>query len=329
MLRSSSLSSARIRFPVCGVRALTLALLGTLCSVCVRTMDAEWSEEGAQFIRDRRRLDGQAIEHSAHVAQRLDRYMAEGMPEVIGWFDYQALLVLRVLAAHQVASGVAGGVAEIGVHHGKSFAALSLLNLDVKEDGTGSTNGSAHTALAGDVFDDQLLNPDGSGEGDLETFRSTVRAWCGEECMTPQRLKVVQLDSRMLTAAQVVAESGGKRPRIFSIDGSHTAEHTEADMKTAAASICTGGIVMVDDYFAEGWPGVSEGVHAFMQQQGRTALDDKTREAPHAEPSPGVAPKIIPFFVGFNKVLFASEESSASYQDSIMSGLHHIGLFWV
>ena len=68
---------------------------------------------------------------------------------------------------------------------------------------------------------------------------------------------------------------------------------------------------------------------AFMQQQERTALDDKTREAPHAEPSPGVAPKIIPFFVGFNKVLFASEESSASYQDSIMSGLHHIGLFWV
>ena len=86
---------------------------------------------------------------------------------------------------------------------------------------------------------------------------------------------------------------------------------------------------MVDDYFAEGWPGVSEGVHAFMQQQERTALDDKTREAPHAEPSPGVAPKIIPFFVGFNKVLFASEESSASYQDSIMSGLHHRGLFWV
>ena len=168
-------------------------------------MDAEWSEEGAQFIRDRRRLDGQAIEHSAHVAQRLDRYMAEGMPEVIGWFDYQALLVLRVLAAHQVVSGVAGGVAEIGVHHGKSFAALSLLNLDVKEDGTGSTNGSTHTALAVDVFDDQLLNPDGSGEGDLE----------GESRSVLRRVSCLDANCPAYAAIRGFVTGGGSRFKYF------------------------------------------------------------------------------------------------------------------
>jgi len=198
-------------------------------------LDTEWADEAVQFIRERRRLDGTAIEHSARVGRLLDVYMAEGMPEVIGWFDYQALLVLRVLSSHQLASGVRGGVAEIGVHHGKSFAALALLNMDAEAVDAG---GGPHRALAVDVFDDQLLNTDGSGEGDLETFQATVQAWCGEDCLAPHRLSIVQQDSRSVTPEQVVAESGGVRPRIFSIDGSHTAEHTEADMRTAAGSIC-------------------------------------------------------------------------------------------
>ena len=213
-----------------------LWLLVFLAMMDALALDAEWSDEGVKFIRDRRHLDGTAIEHARRVGQLLDRYMAEGMSEVIGWFDYQALLALRVLSAHQLANGVAGGVAEIGVHHGKSFAALALLNLD--DEGIDAADAPAHRAVAVDVFDDQLLNTDGSGEGDLETFRATVRTWCGEDCLAPRRLSIVQQDSRTLTAQKVIAESGGVRPRIFSIDGSHTAEHTEADMHTAAGSVC-------------------------------------------------------------------------------------------
>ena len=199
-----------------------------LASMSAMALDVEWADDAVKHINDRRRLDGTSIEHSENVGRLLDRYMAEGMPDVIGWFDYQALLVLRVLSAHQLANGVDGGVAEIGVHHGKSFAALALLNLD----------GGLSRALAVDVFDDQLLNTDGSGEGDLETFRATVRAWCGEDCLAPRRLGILEQDSRTLTWGQVIAESAGIRPRIFSIDGSHTAEHTETDMQTAAGSIC-------------------------------------------------------------------------------------------
>ena len=73
---------------------------------------------------------------------------------------------------------------------------------------------------------------------------------------------------------------------------------------------------MVDDYFAEGWPGVSEGVHAFMLQQ-RATENHQT-----AQPNR----KIVPFFVGFNKVLFAAEEVSGSYQDAVMTSQHIIGL---
>ena len=218
-----------------GRMASCFRMMVLMASMEVLALDPEWAEESVKFINDRRRLDGTQIEHTSSVGKLLDRYMTEGMPEVIGWFDYQALLALRVLSSHQLANGVTGGVAEIGVHHGKSFAALCLLNLD-GEGFTGS--GAVHRALAVDVFDDQLLNTDGSGEGDLEIFRATVRAWCGEDCLAPHRLTILQQDSSTLTAMHVIDQSGGVRPRIFSIDGSHTAEHTEADMRTAAGSIC-------------------------------------------------------------------------------------------
>ena len=73
---------------------------------------------------------------------------------------------------------------------------------------------------------------------------------------------------------------------------------------------------MVDDYFAEGWPGVSEGVHAFMVKQ----------QAGDAEKTASAAQKLVPFFIGFNKVLFAAEDFGGSYQDALMSGQHLIGL---
>ena len=72
---------------------------------------------------------------------------------------------------------------------------------------------------------------------------------------------------------------------------------------------------MVDDYFAEGWPGVSEGVHAFMVDQ----------QAGDAEKTVHAAQKLAPFFIGFNKVLFAAEDFAGSYQDALLSGQHLIG----
>jgi len=72
---------------------------------------------------------------------------------------------------------------------------------------------------------------------------------------------------------------------------------------------------MVDDYFAEGWPGVSEGVHAFMLKQRAASLDRAT----------WTVPTIVPFFVGFNKVLFVADDLSGTYQDALMSGQNIIG----
>ena len=73
---------------------------------------------------------------------------------------------------------------------------------------------------------------------------------------------------------------------------------------------------MVDDYFAEGWPGVSEGVHAFMLHQ----------RGIHVEEMESPAEKLVPFFIGFNKVLLAAEDFASSYQDALLSRQHLIGL---
>jgi hypothetical protein len=105
----------------------------------------EWDPEGVDYLTKRRKLEGPRLEHHEDVGDALDEYMAKGMPDIIGWLELQALLVIRVISSHQIDQGVRGGVAEIGVHHGKFFAALCLLNSD---SGT-----EAGVAIAIDVFE--------------------------------------------------------------------------------------------------------------------------------------------------------------------------------
>ena len=56
---------------------------------------------------------------------------------------------------------------------------------------------------------------------------------------------MLQADSRTLDAAAVRKLLGGSCARLFSIDGSHTAEATLGDMRMAAGSLCEGGILLV------------------------------------------------------------------------------------
>lgn len=258
--------------------------------------DMEWDEEGRGYIVQRRQAAGAQLEHSAEVGRRLDEYMG-GMHGVIGWFDLQALLVLRVLSAHQITTGVKGGVVEIGVHHGKSLAALCLLNQD----------GGGGKVVAVDVFEDQVRNTDASGEGDQALMMHTLSEWCGEDSALPARLTVLEADSRTLSPSALI-EAGGGAARLFSIDGSHTAAATLHDLRLAAGTVGEGGVVMVDDYFAEGWPGVSEGVQTFLREQ------DASSDL-----------ELIPFFVGFNKVLLAPREHASGYMETLLEARDVVG----
>ena len=212
-----------------------------------------------------------------------ERYRAVGRRRVQGWVETPTFGVLRTLRDAQDRVGVEGAVAEIGVHHGKLFIALQLL----APPGT--------PAVAIDVFDDQNLNVDRSGRGDLHRFEANVRRWGDWGSVV-----VVQADSAHLTGAEVRGFAG--RPiRWFSVDGGHTEEIVRTDMRTAEGALAAGGIVIADDVFNPEWPDVSVGTLRFLDA--------------------GAA--LMPFAIGFNKTYFAHEHHAAAYRDAIRRDYAH------
>lgn len=171
---------------------------------------------------------------------RLLDYCANGQHAIEGWLQEDALLLTLALHRQQRSAGMAGGVAEIGVHHGKFFVALALL-----------CEGDER-ALAVDVFEDQHLNPEGSGHGDRAVFEANLARWGVAE-----RAEVRRQDSLTLTPDEVRGAAGGGA-RLFSVDGSHSLRHTLNDLHVAAASLAPGGVVLLDDFLHAGWLGVTE-----------------------------------------------------------------------
>lgn len=172
---------------------------------------------------------------------RLLDYCATGQHAIDGWLQEDALLLTLALHRQQRAAGIAGGVAEIGVHHGKFFVALALLCE------------GAERALAVDVFEDQHLNPDGSGQGDRGVFDANLARWGVSE-----RAVVRRQDSLTLTPEEVRGALGGAGARLWSVDGSHSLRHAANDLRVAAASLAPGGVVLLDDFLHAGWLGVTE-----------------------------------------------------------------------
>lgn len=54
--------------------------------------------------------------------------------------------------------------------------------------------------------------------------------------------------------------------RLFSIDGGHTAKITYNDLSLARQTLSEGGLIILDDFFHEAWPGVAEGTCRYMRE---------------------------------------------------------------
>ena len=147
------------------------------------------------------------------------------MRSVDGWLHPTSAAAIAEL-------GVGGNAAEIGVHHGKLLILLSLL---------------CDHAYAIDVFD-STRNTDGSGDGNREIFEANMHRYGGA-------YTTIQSDSALLAPELL------PRIRLFSVDGAHTADMTEHDLRLASRVLVHGGIVMLDDYFNEQWPDVSVGAN--------------------------------------------------------------------
>src|SRR4051812_30285673 len=92
-------------------------------------------------------------------------YVSRDKERVAGWFGRVDSQIFYELLSHQNAANLQGGVAEIGVHHGKSFIALYL----------GLREGQKAYAI--DLFEDQGGNRDRSGRGNRALFERHLRAF--------------------------------------------------------------------------------------------------------------------------------------------------------
>jgi hypothetical protein len=195
---------------------------------------------------------------------RVANYIHRGKFYIEGWLRTEAALTIAALSERQRALGVEGGIAEIGVHHGKLFILLYLLGR------------APEKAVAIDLFEDQHLNVDQSGNGDLAKFQRNLLRHADDA-----RLVLHQGNSMDLTGADLVRLAEGPL-RFVSVDGGHTAVTTAHDLAVADAALAEGGIIVLDDAFNEQWPGVADGVHRhFARQQ-----------------------NLVPFAIGANKAYF-------------------------
>ena len=192
-----------------------------------------------------------------------------------GWIDRLTADILYTLSFDQTAMGCRGGIVEIGVHHGKSFLPL-YLGLD-----------QGQVALAIDVFEDQLLNLDGSGRGDRDRFLENVRQVSG----SLEGVELLTASSLDIKPADIVRRV--QSPRIFSIDGGHTSAITKNDLLLANDVIAEDGVVILDDLYNPMWPGVLSG---FLEASRMAEF------------------QLVPFAIIPGKVLFARSNATAGYK---------------
>lgn len=205
--------------------------------------------------------------------------MNVGIGQVGGWLAHDVVFPLQTLADAQAAEGIAGGAAEIGVHHGQLFILLALLV------------GSEERSVAIDLFERQAENSDGSGKGDREIFEQNM----ADANVARSQIELITANSMDVTADQI-RESLNGPARLFSVDGGHTPELTINDLRIAEDSLADGGLIVLDDVFSSMWPGVIEGLLSYLDDAQTT---------------------LVPFaFIG-NKTLLAHPDRSLFYREAL------------
>jgi len=170
---------------------------------------------------------------------RLDAYMARELYKVDGFLKSLDARVIAAAAAWQTAQGVAGGLAEIGIHHGKLFFILAM------------SRARGERALAMDLFTDDALNAGTVSAGRDRAFFEHARRF-GVDLADEEILKG---DSLTLTPEDILERTGPVR--LFSVDGGHLYHHVENDLRLADAVLHDRGLIAVDDFCNATWPEVT------------------------------------------------------------------------
>lgn len=205
-------------------------------------------------------------------------YLRRDKKTVDGWLQRVDAEIIGSILSFQFTTGVSGGLAEIGVHHGKSFIALCMALQDNER------------ALCIDVFDDQKKNLDSSGKGDFQMFSSNLDRFD----IDSSRVCIHKGSSDEVNYEYIQEKIG--QVRLFSIDGGHWKSIVLNDLRLAENTLSDEGVIALDDFFRADWPEVTSGYFLWQEE---TESD------------------IIPFAIGSNKLYLCRKNFAQSYQSAL------------
>jgi len=198
---------------------------------------------------------------------------------VEGWLSETDAKVFELILKQQSDLGLIGSVAEIGLHHGKSFILLCTFLR------------SREKAYGIDIFESQVLNLDSSGSGNKGKLLGNLHRF---DCDMSQ----VILDGRqseLVKVFEILEAVGGIR--FFSIDGGHRYSTVLNDLNLAKECLISGGVIAVDDYLRPEWPDVGRAFHAWY------ALNNEDFEV---------------IAIGFNKIYLTHSCWASLYRENLL-----------
>jgi len=217
------------------------------------------------------------VEESLTVSPRLREYALRGHLNVDGRLGVGALGLTIAISQRHVTRGVRGAVGQIGIHHGRYFIVLAL------------SRQAGENAVAIDIFEDQHLNADWSGQGDREAFCSNLL----RHDVDMSEVVIHKADSLTMSSWELLALSKGQNYRMFSVDGGHQVANVLHDLELVAGALSPGGVIVLDDFYNPEWPGVNEGLFKLLAR----------------------SRSLAPFCYGDNKLFLCAGDEQADWLD--------------
>jgi Methyltransferase domain len=231
--------------------------------------------------------------------------------------DYKLIApIITKLSKLQHEQGIFGTVGEMGVHHGRFTGVLFL------------TAREHEKLLAADLFEElQFQNIDTSGNGNRKEFQKGLESYGLNET---KDLHLVHTGSTEDLPFDWHERANFEPFRLISVDAGHTAGLTFNDLEVAFCNTLQGGIVLLDDFFHNSWPGVTEGffqfaamgpiegVYPFLRCEGKVfATNDKAMHA-HYYQMLRAEPKLAPLLGVY------AHEKRGSKVKYMMNGIEYL-----